>query len=232
MSYGLLVQNQDNRIQIDENYSNFYYLSNGEQSATPGATKPTLSQSSDLLFARAKSSGHICIRVGTYWWDADKFPHPTSGIGYFIAREVSGNISPAGSGYGIEVHSPTSTAANPDLYFSSGSYERGINIVAAGTFTGTSGSGGPYEVALPSATSTYPDLTKLYCMMNNTFGLDIYFNTGFGDPIDGEIVVGYRYEFVSGNSGRIHVCLKEKQYSFTPAVVSGQMNYLIVEAVE
>lgn len=234
MSYGILVENVDGRTQIDETYSNLYFSSTTEASAAAGAAYPPSGVSlADFVFARAKSNGHVAVGVndgtdgGGYSGPAFMYSNnlsinrivaPTSGFGYYVCKKFSGNISASTSGYGLEVYNSSS-----QVVFSTNSFSANFKILAAGVM----GSGTFSEIPFPSATTTYSDLTKVFVLMNNTEHTRVYVPVY---SIDYEETIGYRYEFVSGNAGRVHVCKKGGNGSNIGPISGGEtISYLIVE---
>lgn len=129
------------------------------------------------------------------------------------------------SGYGFEVYNSSS-----QVVYSATAKENNFNILAMGKFTNTGYSADPIEISFPSATGTYPDLSKIYCLMNNTTHLKLYFTLPFGGTgANDDYLAGYRYEYTSGSAGRVHVCNKLYSGGTYPAGFS--IDYMIIEVV-
>lgn len=231
MSYGVTIQNVDGRIQIDENYSNMYKYSTGSATTTT-AWPPTGYSNGDLVLTRAKSSGHVgkgSSASGVQFWSTVTagtifYTPPSSGYEWILARKIAGNISPATSGYGLEVLN-----SSGQLTFSATGVSSTFRVIAAGVFGNTHGdSNGEYELPFPSATGTYSDLTKIFCVTNNCTHFRLY-APEFG--LNLEWAMAYRYEFTSGNAGRIHVCNKYRDGT-TEYPLGNVGTYIILELVE
>lgn len=229
MSYGIQVQNTDSRIQIDENYSNVYKQSSGSATAST-AYPPSGYTNGDLVLCRAKSSGHVGTGLGNsrQFWSTGvntlSYTAPSSGYEYLIARKIAGNISPASSGYGLEVFNSSS-----QLTFSATGISSNLRVLASGELTTTNGSTtDTFELDFPSSTGTYSDLTKIFCVINGASHLRVYVPY-LG--LDIEWATGYEYTFTSGNAGRITVFNKVLD-SGTEYAGGGQFSYIIMELVD
>jgi len=209
MTYGIEIINNDNRILIDDQFPFPGYVS-----TTPSTGPSTTTifgggtytgnasqQSGDLVIARAPTGtdGYVGKGTSAQWPNsavnaADEplaFPYS-----YYLIRNLSGLISKSTSGYGMEVYGSNGN----DVYFTS-NISKGLVVVESGFLD--SGSSGVYSIAWPSATGTVPDLHKHFCLINETrlWGFVVPFQSGVFDLI----ILGYRYEWVSGTSGRIHI---------------------------
>lgn len=233
MSYGILVKNIDGRVQMDENVTNVFPDPATEGSAIVGSEYPPIGiSSSEMVAVRAKSDGHVAVGVNadpntTYNGPAfmstnnyyiTRFEGPTSGFGYYVLKPYAGNVSPSITGTGFEIYNSSS-----QVVFSATESSINFKIVALGNY------GTAAEEALPSATTTYPDLTKLYVLINATTHTRVYVPLY---DLDYEEIIGYRYEFVSGNAGRIHICKKGGNGSNIGALPGGtSIQYLILERI-
>lgn len=230
MSYGIQVQNTDSRIQIDENYSNVYKQASGNATAST-AYPPSGYTAGDLVLCRAKSSGYVGTGFGTvrqFWSTGNSLGYsynaPSSGYEYLIARKIAGNISPASSGYGLEVFNSSS-----QLTFSATGISSNLRVLASGDLTNTNSSTtDTFELDFPSSTGTYSDLTKIFCVINGGTHLRIY-APELG--LNLELVTGYEYNFTSGNAGRITVSNKILD-SGTEYAGGVQFSYIIMELVD
>ena len=230
MSYGIQVQNTDSRIQIDENYSNVYKQASGNATAST-AYPPSGYTAGDLVLCRAKSSGYVGTGFGTvrqFWSTGNSLGYsyndPSSGYESLLARKIAGNISPASSGYGLEVFNSSS-----QLTFSATGISSNLKVLASGDLTNTNSSTtDTFELDFPSSTGTYSDLTKIFCVINGGTHLRIY-APELG--LNLELVTGYEYNFTSGNAGRITVSNKILD-SGTEYAGGVQFSYIIMELVD
>lgn len=233
MSHGIIVQNVDSRIQIDETYSNIYKHSSGNATATT-AYPPSGYSNGDLVLCRAKSDGHVGTginpNVGRAFWSTASgsgtiyYTAPSSGYEYLLVKKVAGNITPASSGYGLQVFN-----ASGDLIFGATDLSSNLRVLASGVFSNTNGSSTEArEIAFPSASTTYSDLTKIFCLINTATHIRIYAPELM---LNVEQAIGYRYDFTSGNAGRIFVCNKYRDYT-TELTAGASITYIIMELVE
>lgn len=197
MTYGITILNNDNRVQIDENYSGFYPTTNIASSAafaslypTPGsdiiAARPvgTTGDRFGVTFSSATTELYNPATNAFYWGGRGnnatvtekqpQVPYPiTNGYKYYTLRKYSDNIS-ANSGYGLGVYSSTG-----QTLFSSAAREKNLQIVSIGVLpthplqfvsTGSpwSNTGDlPNVVYYPSSTGEVNDLDKHYCVLNS-----------------------------------------------------------------
>lgn len=246
MTYGISIQNQDGRIQIDENYSSIYRATTKATASVGAAYPPTTLSNGDLVFARPKSNGHMSIAfLDPNQTQGDLFfgqtynaiyTQPSSGYEYFIAKKTAGNITASGSGYGLEVYGPGS-----EVVFSATGVQNTLKVLATGKVHYTAGAGLANEDAFPTASTTYPDLTKIFCLIPDTMNFRYYippiggiFGGTPSAALDVHVETGYRYEYTSGNAGRVWV--NSKQYDNTSPgteyAYNTPLNYLIVELIE
>jgi len=205
MSYGIEIINNDDRILIDDQFPFPGYVST---TPSTGPSSTTIfgggtytgngsQQSGDLVIARAPTGtdGYVGKGTSALW--------PNSGVSplafpysYYLIRNLSGLVSKSTSGYGMEVYGSNGN----DVYFTS-NISKGLSVVEAGVLN--SQSSGIYSVAWPSSTGTVSDLHKHFCLINETklWGSPVPFQSGVFD----RIVLAYRYEWVSGTSGRLHI---------------------------
>lgn len=235
MTYGITIQNTDSRVQIDENYTNIYLSTSTEQSANVYANYPPTGYSNgDLVFGRAKSNGHMGIGLNGLqrkWYfepDAGDLPHlydpPSSGYGYYIAKNYAGNVT-SQNNYGFEVYNSSS-----QVVYSATAFNNNLTILQAGLIP----AGSATEITFP-VSGTY-DLTNVYCLVNPTsnFLLEITLRESGFNILAGytDFVTGYRYEYTSGNNGKIHICNKAYDgINNTEDVSFREFTYLIVEIV-
>lgn len=199
MTYGLSIVNSDSRVQIDSSYSNMYLYSYTPAYAASNSNYPPPNFSSgDLLMARPYvSSGTRSVNLSRVS-GSPKMPE----CYYHTMKRVAGNLTNPNSGMGLAVYNSAG-----QVQFYSGSNNKMLEIASIGTISGNFS--GPYTKAAlpntvyyPSSTGTISNLSKYYCLIQNT-DYNISFSPDGLLRYDG--LLGYEYEWVSGDSGRIKI---------------------------
>lgn len=231
MSYGILVENSDNRVILDETYPHIYpriSFSRSGYDSYPGSTQY---QAGDLVLVTCNSSGYVGIgntsggsatylSVSAYptlpTYSANHTP-PTSGYTVVLGSKMAGNLTPANSGYGTEIYNSSS-----QLVYTTAPYQF-FKVIGTGTVSTPQNQQIPVEIAFPSLDGEFENLKNIFVLANNTAHLFVV-NPYFG--YDG--LIGYRYEYTSGNKGRVYVTVR----SFSNSGIGGiNFNYLIVEKI-
>lgn len=199
MTYGLTILNNDNRIQIDENYSLFYTTTDTASSAAFASSFPT--PNTDLIAARpVGTTGDrfmvtFSSQASSFYWGgrgnntiteySPQVPYPTTnGYRFYTLRKFADNIN-ANSGYGMAVYSSTN-----QTLFSATTSNRALEVVTTGTLPaspnnfqpmGSTWSGAsdlPNVVYYPSSTGVLTDLDKHYCVLNPASSFLAYQDVG------------------------------------------------------
>lgn len=233
MSYGILVQNSDNRVIIDETYSHIYPRIAG--TASVGSTYPPTSfNAGDTVFASCNSSGYIGLGVNnsgqTTWMDPDNppafFSGPSAGYSYVIGSKMAGNLS-SGSGYGLEVYNSSS-----QMVYTTAPYQF-FRIIAAGSYAGTAANQLGVQIPFPNFQyqgvehGEFEDLRNIYVLVNNTSHLRLYI-PGFANQ---DFLIGYRYEYTTGYRGRVWLVNETRYSSLVFGFDGASLDYLIVEKI-
>jgi hypothetical protein len=210
MSYGLYVENQDQRILIDSNtFINLFYEAEGLL-ASGSAWPPTVyTPSNSLFFARPEIPAgatfpltqHISGQYTTYnasnglsgggtWYGTNALGNaswPPPANYRYINFKQSSTKGASTSGYGLQIFSSTNT-----LVFDSGPEAKSMTIIASGQNT-------------PNGTllGTFSNLNKIYCCINN-----IPYHVVTSPTQAGTFIFyyfqGFKYVWTSSTSGSLY----------------------------
>jgi hypothetical protein len=204
MSYGIEIQNADGRIVIDSSYVNLGLISNTVSTATKGSAYPGLggTTASDLIFARAETNSNgIVGKYLTEWAQNMNVGIPNLVIAntfiYYAVRSNSSLLSPGSTGYGFEVYNESGNVA-----FSS-NITKNFEIVVAGVFNAAAANAP--SITFPSSSTTYSNLDKYYCVVDNTSVVEDAREDRFGNLTTQAYRIGYTYQWLGSNTGRITV---------------------------
>lgn len=226
MSYGILVQNSDTRVILDETYSHIYPRISFQKSGGDVYPGSTSYQTQDLVLVSCNSSGYIAIGsdsssnaayLTTYL--GGYHPAPTSGYTVVLGSKMAGNITPATSGYGMEIYNSSS-----QLVYTTSPFQF-FRVLAVGNYQGAAANQAATELSFPSSIGLFEDLGNIFVLINNTAHLRLSTPPFFSL----DIIIGYRYEYVSGTQGRVHVCVQDKSYGTAYGVDGVGLEYLILE---
>ena len=186
MSYGIEIFNADGRTLVSTQEGGSFLACGqyGTASASIGAGGsnpfPTTGYSgSNLIIARPASytagsnDGHRVSRQENGNWGRSQNGFPTSAEGGIVWRELlpqkDASINP--SGYGLVVYDGTGTTSS-DILFSASDLLVTAELMAAGTFTGTSkkyrGNGKIAQYYQAFTMDTTLDMSRYYVMVNGT----------------------------------------------------------------
>lgn len=189
MSYGFIVRNANNRVQIDSNtaYPTLYQSGGATINSDDNVTFSSISNSADsLVFARpVATSGEYGIFRGV-----NDYVKSASGsqIEYRTYRETTAGLVTPTSGYGLNIFN---SSGSPIYSATSSSYNFNMDIVAAGTF----GFGTSTSFDIPMTSSTYALSTgRIYILLNPAIYLE-----------DTATLFYYQYLFGEGAYGTIRV---------------------------
>jgi hypothetical protein len=205
MSYGIEITNNNNRILVDENYPNMGYQSTTASSYTVSSSNNTFTGNAnelagDLVIGRAGTSSDGWVGRGLLgnWpkFTTVYHPNPAATIEYYLTRNLSGLLTAATSGYGMEVYGSNGT----DVYFSS-NISKGLDIVEIGTFN--SSSAGVEYFRYP-ASGNLSDFHKHYCVLNNTIFGDLL-TSGFPNIAYTAYIRAYQYNWATSTTGYFNI---------------------------
>ena len=230
-NYGIEIINSSNRIQVDQNYSNIYPIGNPVTVNLGTSYPPSGTSGADLICVNVPASatgGEYIARAFDstnleFGYDTPSevvYDAPNS-MKYIIGRPFNGNVTPSTSGYGLQVFD---TSGN--VQFDTGGSDKLLRVLYVGNVSNNS------VITVPSTTGTM-DLSNIYVLLNSSTHLRILLDLGpfLGTQTD-EFFSGYRFEYTSGNNGRIHV-LSKHLFNGSPQTsgTSGNWNYMILEQV-
>lgn len=224
MSYGIEIKNKNNRILIDENYSNFAIRNSSDTVLSysdppgedfyllyPGNVSPmNEAVSSDLIIAKTgtNDNGYLAIDnifgspiyytpAQIYLPDGGILQRPDT-LSVNILRNMGDVYTPRSSEFGFEVFKSDGNLAFTNVI------SENFTILESGTFN--SAVSEVTSITFPSPTTTYSDFSDIYVVMNSTSVLEFTvpnFTGGVSSYYN--IFEGYEYEWTSSNTGRIHV---------------------------
>lgn len=207
MAFGIEIINNNDRIIIDNTYSNFGYFSINSSTASRDSTYPGIANtvSSDFIIARAANSanGHLAKGIGgggTDTWGPVSAQQGVSSVVFYVLRNNTRFINPGTSGYGVEVYANTG-----NVVFTS-NITKNFELVALGNFN--SKSANVTNIAFPSSTTWYSDFTKYFVIMNNTFSFylaEVPPSPNFPGIPGVDWRQSYRYQWANSTHGRIFV---------------------------
>lgn len=225
MTYGILIENQDQRVLIDsDNYINLYF--DTESTIARGSTYPPAfhSANNSLMFAQPViPSGqtypydvYISGR-NTFYTDGAGFG--TSNIWYnqsatwpspanykVVQYKLSSTKSRSNSGYGLQVFSSANT-----LVLDSAPENRAMNIIATGSSSNS--------ILL----GTFSNLNKIYCCINNCI-----YHTYYIPPVFVETFYGFRYRWTSNTTGNLYAYGQTRAAGST-IDIGFREQYLVIE---
>lgn len=118
MSYGISLINGEGSTLIDQNYTNLYIKSSGSVNVPAGpifgASSITIPgyTAEDMLFVQADRAGIYLVRTGL----SIRAAGVAGVVNYRVYAKQQGNISPATSGYGLEVYNGASQVVFSSSY--------------------------------------------------------------------------------------------------------------------
>lgn len=230
MSYGIEVLNTNNRVQIDQNFSNMFINSSGT-AFRGNAFPPSGFSAGDMVVARATGNGYCSVAYdnvtnnryefgdtrtsSTYYDDA-------SAYSYKIIRPFAGNVAAATSGYGLEVFT-----GSGDVAYST-KKTNFVRIAALGTIPGNS------TLRFPASGTI--DLSKHFCLMANGIQhlyAEISFEVMGSTVIQTfEYVQSYEYVYTSGSNGYINIDMRTRFDGQLQTNLGGSMDYCIFKLVD
>lgn len=226
MTYGILIENQNQRVLIDsDNYINLYF--DTESTIARGSTYPPAfhSANNSLMFVQP-----VIPSGQTYPYDvyiSGKNTFYTSGGGFgtsnvwyngttvwpspanykVLQYKLSSTKSRSTSGYGLQVFSSANS-----LVLDSAPENRAMNIIATGTSTAS--------ILL----GTYSNLNKIYCCINNCT-----YHTGSVSGITSFRFTGYRYRWTSNTTGNLYAYSQVSVLGSIVDIGFFDQNYLVIE---
>lgn len=163
MSYGILIENQDGRVQIDSNtgYPTLYQSTNSTINSDSNVTFSSISNSSSsLVFARPVAT------TGSYplFRDTSNYVKSNAGsqIEYRVFRQTTEGLVVPTTGYGLNVYN---SSGSPVYSATSSSYTASMEILATGTF----GFGASDSVDIPLSQNYPLSSGRVYVLLNTAF---------------------------------------------------------------
>lgn len=205
MAFGIEIINNNDRIIIDNNYSNFGYFSLNSSTAARDSAYPGVANTvaSDFIVARPNTSANGILGRSSQFGLAPKWGPPSVQGGvpsaiFYVLRNNTRFIPAQLSGYGVEVYANTG-----NVVFTS-NVTKNFEVVAVGNFN--SKTANVTNIAFPSSTTWYSNFTDYYVVINNT----ISYYLAPVPPQDNfpgipgiDFVVGYTYRWANSTHGRI-----------------------------
>lgn len=231
MAFGIEIINNNDRIIIDNNYSNFGYFSLNPSAAAAGSNYPGVANTvgSDFIVARANTTanGFMSIGIGAsgnnVWLSSGQQRGANSAI-YYVLRNNTRFINPQTSGYALEVY------ANTGNVIFTANITKNFEIIAVGTLN--SFTSNTMNIAFPSTTTWYSDFTKYFVVMNNTFSFYLPHAPPLVTGLDWKLA--YRYLWANSTHGRIFVECNSQGTTANPTPLGGidiDFHYMILKEI-
>ena len=186
MSHGFQVINNNNFIQVDEKSSVYAIAFTGTTGTMPAnSTSGYFRSTINLGSGNNLVNSLLCVRPASTWTTSAKkiwrgglpgvagqnvfvYSNTSSAVDYFVMRDMRDVVSPAGSGYGIEVYDSTGSNVVYSSNKEVGKAHQTISVPPT-----TSGS-----ILYDSASYD----ANIYGMLNTTFWSNGVVNSGFWGP--------------------------------------------------